>query len=180
MGIFTRTRDFFAKKKTFTADEFVYAFLRNGGSPEMNVDGTVPKVFEYIVPNGKNIWLRRLTIAAHNSGMNPDNFFGLVALANGLVIEVLDNQDNQLKDFTNSEPIKILMHLSNLAGNDAGNTIDRLGAADDGAAIRWTFEKAGEPIFMREGYKFRITVNDNITGISFLRMMVQGIQVNKF
>lgn len=180
MGLFTRSIGFFRNKKTFTADEFVFSYLKNAGSAEMAVNGTTPKVFEYVVPAGKNVWIQRLNIFGTNTNIDPDNFFGISALSNGLKIEVVDSSDVLIKDFTDGLPIKSLIDLSALAGSDAGSSIDRLGSADSGATVRWTISKAGEPLFIREGYKFRVTVRDNISGITKLRMMLQGTIVSKW
>jgi hypothetical protein len=176
MGLFARTRDFLKKKKTFTADEFIFKYLRNGGSPDCNVDGSIAsQVFEYVVPAGKHAWLHRINTEGHNGSITRDNFLGIAALTNGILFQVLDDQDNILIDFTDGEGIKITTEFSALSGVDT--QIDTRGGGEDGIAIRWTFDRAGEPIFMKEGYKFRLIVRDNLTGISQLRMMLQGIIV---
>lgn len=176
MGLFARTRDFLRKKKTFTADEFIYKYLRNGASPDCNVDGSLtPQVFEYVVPAGKHSWLYRINCEGHNGSITRDNFLGISALTNGLLFQVLDDQDNVLIDFTDGEGIKITTEFSALSGVDT--QIDTRGGGEDGIAVRWTFERAGEPIFMKAGYKFRMTVRDDLSGISQLRWMLQGILV---
>lgn len=178
MGLFKRSVNYWRNKKTHTGDDFLYKYLRNGGSADMNVDGTVPAIFEYIVPAGKNVWLYRMNVEGHNGSITRDNFLGITALTVGLKFEVLDDQDNVLIDFTDGFPIKITTEFSALCGVDS--QIDTRGGGEDGIAIRWTFEKAGEPIFLLEGYKFRATVQDNLIGISQLRMMLQGLIINKY
>lgn len=173
MGLFARTKSFLTRKKTFLPEEFVFKYLRNSGFPEMNVNGlTAPKIFEYIVPAGKNVWLHRLNAEGHNASITRDNFLGIAALANGLDFQIVDDQDNLLIDFNDGEKIKITTEFSALCGVDT--QIDTRGGGEDGIAIRWTFDRAGEPIFMKEGYKFRVIVNDDLSGISQLRMMLQG------
>ncbi len=182
MGLFTRGLELFKRKHTFTADEFIFKYIENGGSNEMNVLGTVgaPVKFEYIVPNGKSVWLRILNIMAIDGSIQPANFFGISALTNGMKFEIRDVDNNLLQDFTNGNSLKRTLDFALFAGSDAANIIDRGGPTDDGAAIRWTFKKAGEDIFMREGSRFVVTIEDDLTGITALRMMLQGIIVNKF
>ena len=180
MGLFTRTKNFFRKKKTFYGNEFLYKFLRNGGASElMSVNGAItPVVFEYVVPEGKDVWIERMNIMGHNNQIIPDDFFGITKLANGLLIQALDDQDNLLIDFNDGVPIQETIQWSLLAGTDT--RINNQGANEDAAVIRWTLSKAGEPLFMRAGYKFRVTVQDDLTTIPHLSMMIQGMVIGAY
>ena len=179
MGLFSRGLSFFRKKKTFTADEFIFKYLRSAGSNDMNVNGSItPVVFEYVIPVGKDAWIERINMSAHNANITPDTFLGLAALANGLEIKAYDDQDNLLLDFCDGEPITDVTDLANLAGIDV--LIDSQGAAQDGFAVRWTLSKAGESLFMRSGSKIRVTVNDDLSTVPHFKMMLQGILVNEY
>ncbi len=179
MGLFARTKSFFNKKRTFTPDEFIFKFLRNGSSAEMNINGsTVPQVFEYVIPAGKFAWLQRINISGHNEAITPELFIGLSALGVGLKFEALDELDNVLIEFTDGLNIKKNVDFNSLAGVDS--TIDVNGAGQqDGFSVRWTMAKAGEALFMRAGYKLRVTIADDLRSINQLRMMVQGVFINE-
>lgn len=180
-GLFLRDINFFRRIGTFGADDLIFTHLKNTGSPEMNVDGSItPQIFEYIIPAGKDAWLHRLNMYALATSIDPDNFYGVPALTNGLDFKVVDEEDNLIIDFTNGVPIKRTIDFAAFAGSDAGNTIDRLGATNDGATVRWTFSRAGQPMFLRAGSKFQAVVNDNLAAIDTLRMMMQGFLVDKF
>lgn len=182
MGLFSRGLGFFKGRKTFTADEFVFKYLRNGGnSKEMNVDGSIAAHnFDYKVPEGKSVWIERLNIYALNQNIKIDTFFGLAKLANGITFLVLDENDNIVLDFSEGEGIKTNEEFVSLAGSDVNTTVSALGNEADGSAIRWTISKAGESLFLREGHTFRMRVADDLTLIDQMRAMLQGVIVNKF
>jgi len=53
------------------------------------------------------------------------------------------------------------------------------GSGDNFLAGRWTFRKAGEPLLLLPGNSFRVTVNDDLTGLVEHYFCIQGL-VEKF
>lgn len=147
---------------------------------EMNVNGAVTPVnFDFVMTDSDEsilgAWIARIHFSAINGSMNADDFFGLSVLNTGVQLMVLDSDLNIVKDFTNGMPLKRSLDFSSLAGNDA-LTINDKGASDDSSAIRWTLQRAGAPLFLLKGERVRIIINDDLTGMTQFRTMVQGIK----
>ena len=172
MGFFNKLVKFRVTKNPFLPENFLFEYLKDSGDPEMNVDGTVAKIYEYVVPADKALVIARLNILMVDATIEPDKFGGLAALTNGLTIEALSPSDAVLKDYCNGVPIKATSEFIALAGE--GFQVDKQGAALDQLAVRWTLAKAGNEVLMTEGYKFRVTVQDNLSTITKFRMMLQG------
>lgn len=178
MGLFFRNPQFFKNKKTFTADEFIFKFLRNGAMTQMNVNGSVTPVnFRYTVPAGKQVWLHRLHMTATNTNMSKTTFFGEVALTNGLTFQVHDQTDALLIDFLDGEPITVTHEFGALVGVDIQTVAS--GAGNDYESVRWTIANSGEPLFMDEGSYIECVISDDLTGISTMKAMIQGVIVDK-
>lgn len=172
--------DYVNHKFQFIPSNFVFKFLKNATSPEMNIDGSVTPVnFDYVVPAGKVLWVERVNFVVINESMVADSFFGIADLANGLSIKVLSASDDVLIDFYDGLTIKTMVDFCNLAGADAGNFVNENAIAHDTANVRWTIAKAGEPMMLTAGEKFRITVSDDISDIERFRAMVQGVLVDE-
>lgn len=156
----------------------LFKFLRNASSPAMNVNGSItPVKFEYVVPAGRELYAQRLNFEFINTGMKPDNFAGVAALTNGLLIEVLDDDNTPLIDFTDGLGIKNQTEFAPLAGVDANVTSG--GGTPDGLAVRWTMARTGAPIYMTAGQKFVLTVRDDLSTITQMRAMLQGILLKR-
>lgn len=157
----------------------LFKFLRDSGnSPALNVNGSITPVrFEYVVPEGRELYAERLNFEFINTGMKPDNFAGVASLTNGLLIEARDESDAVLIDYTDGEGIKNMTEFSPLAGVDANITGG--GGTPDGLAVRWTISKSGAPTYLTAGQKFVLTVMDDLSTITQGRSMLQGILLNR-
>ena len=185
MGLFSRGLGFFKEKKTFEANERISSYLTNtvNSGILLNVDGSVtPQVFEYVVPAGKNAWIKRLTVAGSNEDIEMSNFLGIAPLTNGVEAMILDNNNNVIFNYTAINKIKTTLSLALLNGDSIASTIDKNGAGQvDSVLFGNDFkENSGEELFMREGWKFRVIVNDNLTGINIFLALIRGVLVDKF
>lgn len=159
--------------KPRSAGKFVYEFLKNGASADLNIDGSTPVNFTYTVPASKTLILARFNFALVDGSMTYGKFGGLTALTNGLKLEILDTDGStQLLDFTGGLNIKTNEDFACLAGVDA---IAEPAAGDDFMPIRFTVNKAGAPMLVHEGQVIRLVVQDNLSALSHFRCMVQGI-----
>lgn len=153
---------------------YVYEYLKDGSDPEMNVDGTTPASYIYTVPPGALFELMRINMMIVDGGIGWGEFGGLAAsLTNGVTCEILDASSNQVLDFTGGQNIKNNEDFTALAGVDA---IGTAAAGDDALPVRFTIAKAsaGKPMRLPEGYVVQMKVQDNISGLSYFRAMVQG------
>lgn len=177
MGLFTRRIDWFRKKKTIVPEETYFKFLKNGEIEDMNKDASGgPINYDFVVPDGYCFYMKQLIIAALNATIQMDNFVGLAPLANGMTSFALDKDDNVIADFTNGSPITTTLGIALFTSSSLASVIDRAGQGEDGfTMIVDSKENIGEEMFLTEGQKFRVTIADNLTEITFLRMMMKGI-----
>jgi hypothetical protein len=163
-----------------TANKFVFEFLKlNGtGSIEMDVDGTTPQNFEYIVPTGFTFYLGRINFNIIDGAQAPTKFGGLGAvgtgLTNGLLFQVLNPGLVVQEHFgTDINPIKFNYDFAALAGVDS---IVFAAAGDDHFPVRWTIARAssGIPMCLPAGYRFRLIVRDDLQAITRFYAMAQG------
>ena len=149
------------------------AFLKNGASADMNVDGSSSVVkFKYTVPAGKTFQLSRMNICLVDSSVDPADFGGITgALANGVLIDIYDESDAVVIDLTAGQPIKVNCNWVLYCG------VDLLvqDSVVDGLYMRWTFAKAGAAILMPVGYYFQITIQDDLTGLVAFQAQLQGL-----
>ena len=144
------------------------------GSIDLNVDGTTPVKFDYIVINHTED-LVRLNLLSIDNANRVDRFGGLAVLTNGLKMEMIDTDNSVLVDFTNGSTIKRVVDFGLFAGIDVDPADEVGGAGDDVFNIRWTFAKGGARIRVSKGMRFRITVQDDLTGLTLFHAQIQGI-----
>ncbi len=161
-------------------EDHVYEYLRNLSteSAEMNVDGDpTPINFDWVVPAGtkyKFFVLTRLNFSLIDGAIRWGQFGGLgSALTNGLLIQAIHQDGTVLQHFgTDRNPIKANEHFANLSGVD---NIVAPAAGDDALPVRFTVARSGNKMTLYPDWRIRIVVQDDIDGLSFFRVMVQGI-----
>lgn len=169
---------------TMLATEMIYKYLRLSTADtgvEMNVNGAggSPKSFDFVMTDSDEsilgAWITRINFVAMNAAMSADDFFGLTALSTGVTIKVYDTDlVTELLNFT-PIPIKFATDFISLSGSDT-NFINTQGGGDDASSIRWTLSKTGAPLFLLKGQMIRMTISDDLTGITQFRAMIQGIK----
>lgn len=159
--------------------DFVYTYLVDPtGSVDMDVDGSVvPVNFDYIVPAGtvyKNFMFSRINIVMVDGAIRWGQFGGLGgALNNGLLFQAIDNNGVIQQNFGGDQhAVTTNEDFAALAGVDS---IISPAAGDDALPVRFSIFKAGNKMTMFPNWRIRVVVQDNLTGISHLHMMVQGI-----
>jgi len=141
--------------------------------------------FIYQVPEGKIAAITRvIIIMTHTSSLDPDLYAGIGELTNGIVPKILKSDDSVLQHLTSdtvaglvgisAKPIKTNKDWSALCYDfkiipDSGNDPD-LGL------YRWTFSRAGLPLVLDNQEKLCFSLNDNFTGLSDHRFIVQGYE----
>jgi len=149
---------------------FIIDNLRTtGGSKYMNVDGTTPVNFDYIVPAGVVFFVQVLSFIMQDVGTNSlAKFGGLTALTNGVKIEfhiggvtyvvgtIKDNAE-LITTFNTGIGVENSLFSATLAGNITFDSPIRL-VGDDGDYVR-------------------IIIQDDLDGIGFLESRFQGFEV---
>jgi hypothetical protein len=148
--------------------------LENGGSPDMNVDGTTPVIFKAVPPANKYWMIARLMI--YFSGGTPfsEELFGnLTALTNGISVlcnnvEIINWKDN----------MDVQTSMFDAEGKEVYALVNR------SISGRMSFTKFGS-----DGKGLRVDDNTNgigikiqdasIDGLQQFRARVQGVQYDK-
>jgi len=156
-------------------------FLENGGSNDMNVDGSVTQV-EFSVESGLNvnIWVTgvRFIFEDRNLEMNTNDFrrFGTAtaaatALTNGLLFQTTQSGET-VSLF--SDPVVFMGDFFTYA-DDYLNLINSVGTQEDFLSFDFDFEK---PVVLAEGLtdKVFVTVRDDLTALDKFQVLVRGYQ----
>lgn len=155
------------------AGSHTFVMLKDGASSDMAVDGTTPVEFDYQVPAGERFDLERINIVITDTNITNDKFGGITALTNGLTVEVIESDGTTLAfDFTADKKIRTNTDFAFFAGSDT--EIFGSGLVD-AVLVRWTISKAGAPLRLDRQQYLRVTVSDNLTGLTSMGIMVQGI-----
>lgn len=148
------------------------------GSKAMNIDGsTVPGKFKITVPDGQRYIIHRIFIHYEDTGtFDTDTYGTLVALTNGIEIEVYDSNDTLILDLNDGLPVKKNSDWSrncyDIDVQDFGS-----GASKSTISARWTFAKDSLTGMMLEaGDYFQFTINDNLTLLTEHHVAVRGFK----
>jgi len=120
--------------------------------------------------------LHRLIIFYQDVGqMQPETYGNNITLTNGINLRKQDD-NNTLINLNDSLPI---ISNADWARNCFDLTITDRGAGagnDNFLAARWSFDKAGTPIYLNgaANERFEMTFNDNFSGLVQQRFTVQG------
>ena len=154
----------------YRVDEFLKT---SAGSVEMNVDGSSTAVdFDYGAPKDKKATITRMLGVVVDGAMTWIKFGGLSALGSGLTIKVFEkNGTTIVHDMLGGETVKDNADWANHVGPDGPLA---LAAGDDAMPVRWTFKKAVHPLELANQRILRVTVQDNLAGLTKFRLSIQG------
>jgi len=158
-----------------TPGGFIYSFMSLNGSISLNTDGAgSAKTFSYIVPSGRSAHIERMNMVLLGANQRPSLFGAVASLTTGCALITIDNSLAQTKtfDFCDDETIKMNLDFAFLAGVDV--EVDTA-PADDARYVRWTIEKAGHPLLLRDGEGICMVIQDDLTGMGDFRILVQGV-----
>ena len=145
--------------------------LLNGSSDDMNVDGSSTSVvFEYAPPSGTEVYLDHISLAIRDNGvLNPDTFGAETSLTNGVLLQfTIDSTDYTIINL--QENWQIATHFST-GGNMVGESN---GFLNDKNIFTGNIQLTAKDITLNgtDGDKIKVTVRDDLTGLTFLRMAV--------
>lgn len=142
----------------------------------MNIDGSASATPFYIsCPPDTELLLHRAIISIYDTkGMEDEEYADLGAsLSAGLSLKVMSSDGvTVLADLTGGAPIKTNQGWTQMC-YDFGIT-NFTNTTNAAAAGRWTFSKAGNPIYLTPGQRLEMIVDDNLTGLLSQRIMIQG------
>ncbi len=144
------------------------------GNRDMNVDGSgTPKVF-WRSPEAGSIWLVRsvFVVVVDKANFSANKFGGLPALANGCKLELEDTTDG-----SKFSPMEDQRFKANTDWMKLCHTVDvyRQGSGDRALRAICTLDADDDPgCYIHQDDKVVFTVQDNLTGLSYFRIMLRG------
>jgi hypothetical protein len=151
----------------------LYHWLReSGGSRDAAVNGSsTPVVFEW-VSTEDHAYISRLVVSYVDTGTFDAALYGNgIILTNGISVEVVEN--GTVLDLLDGETVKSNADWQAVSYDFHYNDI---GQGDNVASIRWTFARAGHPLELNEGDSLRVTIQDDLTGLTSHYFQLQGYQ----
>jgi hypothetical protein len=156
------------------ASNYLFEYLKNGTSIEMNVDAsTTAATFSYAPATNVECSITRLNLYMVDANIRADGFGGLSALGTGLLLRIVRDGTDTV-DFTAEAPITRTIQLVPMMGGQHRVT-DVAGVGDDTFAIRWEFENYGKDLYLSGGHDvLQVVVRDDLTGLTEFRMAING------
>ena len=162
----------------FEVSSIITVSLKNAGSPNLNVNGSVtPVIFEYVVPSTNCFALAEIAVVIADAAITPTKFGGIAGpLTNGITWQVVDDTNTLKCDFCPSGSIKQNFEFALATASDLSVT----GGADQ-LMVLWRGQNYGVTAILRAGWKVRITVRDNLTTLDAFQASVTGaLTLNDF
>lgn len=154
-------------------EKAIYQFLDTngdgGGTTNANGDYSTPDEF-FFLSKGDAFIERMIIHIEDTTGATAEKYGNIAELTNGYEIKVM-NDAVVLADLTAGIPIKSNAGLGRFCYDVVQPTI---GAGNDFVQARWTFSRAGEPLYIAPGNKLSITFSDDLQGLIEHTFMLQG------
>ncbi len=131
-----------------------------------------PSIYE--VSLGTEWLLNRFAIGIFSTKPNSEKFGGIAELTNGCLLQVVDENDEVLVDFTAGVPITKNSDFNYMTGID---TVLDIGTGIDFVRVRFTVAEAGQDMLIGKDQRVRMVIQDDLTGIVDMRCMCQGIRL---
>ena len=155
---------------------FRYLDTNGNGTGTKNANGNYASAADdFYIDADEAMKIYRMIVYIEDVGTFDSGVYGsAITLTNGIRCYVADASGTEVQDlfdgvdvFTNDGWARVCHDLT-IHGFAAGNTA---------ATVRWTFSNAGGPIFLPEGYRLVVTLNDNLSGLVSHYFNVQGVYV---
>ena len=145
-----------------------------GGTKNANGDySSAAEDFKIIPPSDEHWYLARMIVSIVDTGSHDSGKYGNnITLSNGITVALKNSSDVTINDITDGVPIMKNSDWGRLAGVDVNPM--SWGSGDDQTIVRFTFEKSGEPLELKDGNYLAVTLNDDLSGLVEHYFMVHG------
>ena len=152
----------------------------NDGSGVDNAIGdyaSAAAAFKVTAPEDTVLALNRIIISVEDAGTFDSGAYGNgIVLTNGIKVQTYDpNTGEVCCDLTNGNEIKT---NADWAAYCHDVTLHNFGAGNPLLTVRWTFGKAGAPLYIKSGREFRVVLNDDFSDLVGHKFQVQGRIIN--
>lgn len=153
------------------ANRYIYSHLRNAGSPDMRVNGSVTPVNFDLQINA--LWyLYQLNVIISDAGMTALKFGGIAALTNGVRIQILASDETLIIDLHESTGIKMNIDWFDLAS--IGSVIQDFPTSDI-FKVGIPLERGGVPMELKADSIIRFIIQDDLTALDYFEVIANGI-----
>ena len=164
----------FTAPQIIPPSEFWQAYLENGGSSGMNVNGSVtPVSFRWTCPADHFFMFQRFIFQIVDNAVDWDRFGGITALTNGVVFTIYDSDDTILAQFP---PLKVNYEVSMVFAGGAAN-IRQGNTQSNLVAIFNIPEQTGYVLTITEGQYIEAVIQDDLTALTHMDALVTGRMV---
>jgi hypothetical protein len=149
-------------------------FAENGGSRQLNVDGTIPVEFTIPADATGDLIVSSLVFEAFDSGIRQDRFLGLNnIITNGVVVEV-KSQDVMFQ----FQPIRFTIEFNSLFATGSGRSYDIVTASGNDSLVA-RFGPVSPFIVRKQGTYatddyIKVIIQDDISQVASLRFIAEG------
>lgn len=149
-------------------------FLLNGSDENARVDGSVTPV-EFSYAPLKYAEIHRMIVTIEDSGSFTASTYGAVpALSSGVDIEYIRKGVTHLL-----APMAITSNVHWACYSYDAREFSLSGGGNKAFNVRWSFDRAGDPLKLDPGDSIVMRVNDDLTGLIGHRFMLQGQHVQR-
>lgn len=160
-----------------TPTKAIYRLLdTNGdGTGTKNANGNYASAAdEFYFKAAKDTFIHRLIIhIVDTQGMDAVKYGNTAALTNGYVMKIQNRAQTDVLDLCDGLTIKT---NGDIGRNCYDVDLKSWGTGNEFLQARWTFTAAGQPLFLRAGYEFSITFNDDLSGLIEHYFKLQGYE----
>lgn len=151
----------------------IIEFLKDtNDSPEMNVNGSVtPVEFYYNVTQGHNLLVTSFNVIIGDTKVDPQDFGGQPALANGLQLLVVDTNGRKIVDLFGGEPVKENWQWGHLVGTNW--FVDR-GSKTEVLTAELGLAASNIVTSLTPGQRIIMTVRDDLSALAFMQATITG------
>lgn len=157
-------------------EDAIYKWMDNvgdgSGYSNMNHENSASAAFAAYVAT-ENCLIERLIVSMEDTtGMQAQEYGNLgSALAVGWKFLVLDESSATACDLTDGVPITTNAEIGQTCYDV---DVKSWGSGNELLLARWTFTRAGQAIFLPKGYRVKVPLADDFTGLISHRFQVQG------
>ena len=123
-------------------------------------------------PSGSDLVIHRMLVTIQDAGTHDaDGYGNRAALTTGITVQYLDDDLTVLSDLSGGVTVKALADWATLC-YDVANV--SFGQGDTFTQARWSLDKHGLPLELKEGQSLRVTLNDSMVDLVGHKFVVQG------
>lgn len=163
----------YAIRKPLDVSKWFSTYLSNGSTTSAvgNYAGGVER-FKYTCPTNRRVSLERMLVYVEDTGaFDAEKYGNGITLTNGIRVYVRNPADEIITALDGGLAVKTNAQWGRLC-YDAD--VKKWGTGNEILVVRWTFSRAGAPVFLTEGHYLSVELNDTFVNLVDHTFLVQG------